>query len=123
MTSLNTLGCFPVFSPVVDIGRQPRMLMIVANLLWDRDALLVGDSAALLGEDSPALLLLHHLALLLVVSLPRGIIKQRTFKPSNSQKSIKLMFQFNFCCDYPPLHWCSNTVVHWFSVTALQAGS
>ena len=47
------------------------MLLIVSDLLRDRDTLLVGDSAALLGEDSPALLLLHHLALLLVVSLPQ----------------------------------------------------
>ena len=96
--------------------------MIVPNLLWDRDALLVGDSAALLGDDSPALLLLHHLTLLLVVSLSQENNQTENFKP-HTHKGCWTCFKFNVCCNYPPLHWCSNTVLHWFSVTALQAGS
>ena len=41
------------------------------NLLRDGDALLVWHGVTLLGDDCLALLLLHHLALLLVVSLAR----------------------------------------------------
>ena len=58
--------------------------MIVINLLRDSDTLLVGDSAALLGDDSPTLLLLHHLALLLVVSLSQENNPAENFKPSYS---------------------------------------
>ena len=57
---------------------------MISNLLRDSDALLVGDSPALLGDDSPTLLLLHHLALLLVVSLSQENNPAENFKPSYS---------------------------------------
>ena len=95
----------------------------VSNLLRDGDALLVWHGVTLLGDDCPALLLLHHLALLLVVSLARE---------NNQARNIEFLFQnivlsiinpFVTFTVYPALHWCSSTVVHCFSLTALQAGS
>ena len=50
----------------------------VSNLLRDGDALLVWHGVTLLGDDCLALLLLHHLALLLVVSLERENNQART---------------------------------------------
>ena len=56
----------------------------LSNLLRDGDALLVWHGVTLLGDDCPALLLLHHLALLLIVSLARE---------NNQARNIEFLFQ------------------------------
>ena len=69
------------------------------NLLRDGDALLVWHGVTLLGDDCPALLLLHHLALLLVVSLARENNQARNFE-FLFQNMIPLQVSLSLCNVY-----------------------
>ena len=95
----------------------------LSNLLRDRDALLVWHGVTLLGDDCPALLLLHHLALLLIVSLARENNQARNIEFLFQNMVLEFLYLFVTFTVYPALHWCSSTVVHCFSLTALQTGS